>query len=336
MSTVAARATQREEISGRFSGLLGAAIILAGGAVGYGLFPDDLLFLTSITAFALLVLSLDLVVGYAGIATLGQSVMFGAGAYAAGIACVRGLTEPLALLAIGAVAGALAGALSGVVIARAHGLSQLVLSIALVQLAREGANKASFLTGGSDGLSGVAPGPVLGLFQFDIFGRTGFVLGILLLALVFAVLARFVRSPFGLLCRGIKEDPARIEAMGRAPYPALIKMYAVSGAIAGLGGALLAVSTGVVGLDSVSFDRSAEALVMLVLGGIGTLWGALVGTVVFQIVEHIVSAENPFHWLTLMGLLLIAVVLFLPGGLQASVGEVARLLRGRRPVGGKR
>jgi branched-chain amino acid transport system permease protein len=336
VSLVAARAVLRKESSGRYSGLLGAIVILAAGAVGYVAFPDDLLFLTGIIAFALLVLSLDLVVGYAGIATLGHAVMFGAGAYAAGIACVRGLTEPLLLLAIGTVAGALAGAVSGAVIARAHGLSQLVLSIALVQLAREGANKASFLTGGSDGLSGVAPGPVLGLFEFDIFGRTGFVLGIVLLALVFAILARFVRSPFGLLCRGIKEDPARVEAMGRAPYPVLIKMYAASGAVAGLGGALLAVSTGVVGLDSVSFDRSAEALVMLVLGGLGTLWGALLGTVVFQIFEHVVSAENPFHWLTLMGLLLIAVVLFLPGGLQASAGELARLLRGRSSKGGAR
>jgi branched-chain amino acid transport system permease protein len=318
------------DLASRFAqGWIGVASIAVAAIVGYVLFPDDLAFLTRVIAIALFVLSLDLVVGFCGVATLGHAVLFGAGAYAAGIACVNGLTEPSSLLAVGAVAGALAGAVSGALIVRYAGLPQLVLSIAIVQLTYALANKASSVTGGSDGLSGIAPTPVLGLFEFDLWGRTGYLLGLVTLLVTFVVLSLIVRSPFGLLCRGIKEDPLRVEAMGASIYPALVKMYAISGAVAGLGGALAAVTVGVVGLDSVSFERSAEGLVMLVLGGTGTLYGALIGTVVFQLFEHIVSAANPFHWLTLVGLLLIAVVLFLPSGLQGLGSVVTRMLRRR-------
>jgi branched-chain amino acid transport system permease protein len=308
---------------------VGLGTIVAAAALGYFAFPDDLALLTRVIAAALLVLSLDLVTGFCGVATLGHAVLFGAGAYAAGIACVNGWTEPASLLLVGAVAGALAGALSGALIVRYAGLPQLVLSIAIVQLVYALANKASSITGGSDGLSGVTPGAVLGLFAFDLYGRTAYLLGIAVLIVVFVLLSRLVRSPFGLLCRGIKEDPIRIGAMGASAYPALVKMYAISGGVAGIGGALAAVTTGVVGLDSVSFERSAEALVMLVLGGTGSLYGALIGTVVFQLFEHIVSAANPFHWMTLVGLLLIAVVLFLPSGLQ-GIGAMGHRLLSRR------
>lgn len=311
---------------------IGVPILVAVAALGFFAFPDDLAFLSRIIAVALFVLSLDLVVGFCGVATLGHAVLFGAGAYAAGIACVNGVTEPVSLLLIGAAAGAAAGAASGALIVRYSGLPQLVLSIALVQLAYALANKASTVTGGSDGLSGVSADAVLGLFPFDLYGRTGYLLGIAVLLVVFVILSRIVRSPFGLLCRGIREDPVRIQAMGAAAYPALVKMYAISGAVAGIGGALAGVTAGVVGLDSLSFERSAEGLVMLVLGGSGSLYGALIGTLVFQIVEHTVSAANPFHWMTIVGLLLIAVVLFLPGGLQSLGSLVRRRLRRGGPA----
>lgn len=326
---LAAPAPLRAPVAARLAGRLGLPIILAVAGLGYALFPNDLAFMTRVIAAALLVLSLDLVTGYCGVATLGQAVLFGAGAYAAGIVAVNGWSEPVSLLVVGALAGTAAGALSGALIVRYSGLPQLVLSIALVQLAYALANKASSVTGGSDGLSGISPGPVLGLFPFDLYGRTAFLLGVAVLVVVYVALSRLVRSPFGLLCRGIKEDPIRVQAMGAEVYPALVRMYAVSGAVAGTGGALAAVTTGVVGLDSVSFERSAEALVMLVLGGTGTLTGALLGTVVFQLFEHIVSAANPFHWMTLVGLLLIAVVLFLPRGLQ-GIGAALRPLLPRR------
>lgn len=298
---------------------IGVLVILVLAAVGYFLFPNNLALLTRIIAIALLVLSLDLVTGYCGVATLGHAALFGAGAYGAGIAAAHfGITDPIAMLAVGIVAGALAGLVSGVVVLRAHGLPQLVLSIAIVHLAHEAANKASGWTGGSDGLAGIMPDAVFGLWQFDLWGRTAYVFGIVLLLVAFVILRQIVRSPFGMLCRGIKQDPVRVRAMGASVHGTLIKMYAISGAVAGAGGALNAISTQVVGLDSLSFTMSAEALVMLVLGGTGSLYGALIGTISFLWFEDVVSAANPFHWLTIVGALLIAVVLFAPKGLYGS------------------
>jgi branched-chain amino acid transport system permease protein len=303
--------------------VIGIVLIVAVGLAGYWLFPDNLALLTRVIAIALLVLSIDLITGYCGVATLGQAALFGAGAYAAGIACVNGVTEPLTLILIGAAAGAFAGLLMGTIMLRAHGLAQLVLSIAIVQLFHEAANKASAYTGGSDGLAGLMVSPLFGVFEFDLWGQTAYLFGLALLVAVFIALKFVVSSPFGMLCRGIKEDPIRIRAMGSYVFPVLLKMFVISGAVAGMGGALAAISTQVVGLDSVSFELSANSLVMLVLGGLGTLYGALVGTVIFMGFEHVVSAINPFHWMTMVGALLIGVVLAAPGGLSGLLEKIS-------------
>lgn len=305
----------------------GIVCLAAAGVLGFFAFDTDLAFLTRMISAALLALSLDLVTGYCGVATLGHAALYGAGAYAAGIAAVHGFTDPVAMLAIAAGAGALAGALSGIIILRATGLTQLVMSIAVVELASSFANKASTVTGGSDGLSGIVPAPLFGRFEFDLFGQTAYVLSVVTLLVTFAALRMVVTSPFGLLCRGIREDRLRASAIGAHIRSPLLAMYMIAGAVAGLGGGLAAIATGVVGLDSLSFERSASALVVVVLGGPGTLFGALLGTFVFEVFQKIVSAENPFHWLTLIGVLLIAVVLFLPGGLQSVAGRLVRLLR---------
>ena len=305
--------------------LIGIAVMTVIAAIGYFAFPDNLAFLTRMITIALLVLSLDLVTGYCGVATLGHAALFGSGAYAAGILSAHyGINDPLLMMLAGIAGGAIAGLLSGVIILRAHGLPQLVLSIALINLFHEFANKASSWTGGSDGLSGIASDPIFGIFEFDLYGQTAFFFGMALLLVVFVLLRFLVRSPFGMLCRGIKQDPLRIRAMGASPKAALIRMYVISGAVAGVGGALNAISTQVVGLDSLSFTQSAEALVMLVLGGAGSLFGALSGTVIFMLFEDYVSAANPFHWLTMVGALLIAVVLFAPKGLFGTAAAFVR------------
>ncbi|KQQ55121.1 branched-chain amino acid ABC transporter permease [Rhizobium sp. Leaf311] len=306
----------------------GVAVIIAIAILGYFVFPDNLALLTRIIGIALLVLSLDLVTGYCGVATLGHAALFGSGAYAAGIVSAHyGVTDPLLMALVGIIGGAVAGLVCGIVILRAHGLPQLVLSIALIHLFHEFANKASSWTGGSDGLSGISADPVFGYFEFDLYGQTAYVFGVCLLVLIFILLRFLVRSPFGMLCRGIKEDPIRIKAMGASPKAALIKMYVISGAVAGVGGALNAISTQVVGLDSLSFTLSAESLVMLVLGGTGSLFGALAGTVIFMLFEDYVSAANPFHWLTMVGVLLIAVVLFAPRGLYGTAANFSKQRR---------
>ena len=320
---------RRRPIAGDLVGI-GAILLIA--AIGYLLFPNNLALLTRIIAIALLVLSLDLVTGYGGIATLGQAALFGAGAYAAGIGAVHfGITDPLLMTLAGLVGGMVAGFVCGLVMLRAHGLPQLVLSIALVHLFHEFANKTTSWSGGSDGLSGIMPAPLFGLFAFDLWSRTAYAYGVALLVIVFIVLRIVVRSPFGMLCRGAKEDPVRIRAMGASPNATLLRMFVLSGGVAGVGGALSAISTQVVALDSLSFTQSAEALVMLVLGGTGSLFGALAGTVIFMLFEDFVAAANPFHWLTIVGALLVAVVLFAPKGLYGTLADRFSRRGGERP-----
>jgi branched-chain amino acid transport system permease protein len=304
--------------------MFGIVVILSFACVGFVLFPNNLSLLTRIVGIALLVLSLDLITGHCGVATLGQSAVFGAGAYLAGIAAVRwGINDPLLMIAFGAIGGAIVAALSGVIILRGHGLTQLVLSIAIAQMLQQIANKASAYTGGSDGLAGIDPLPIFGLFVINLWGRATYALAIVLVVLVFVFLRILTRSPFGMLCRGIKDDPVRARAMGASVRGTLLKAYVISGAVAGMGGALTAISTQVVGLDSLSFQLSAQSLVMLVLGGAGTLYGALIGTVSFVLFEDFVSAANPFHWLTIVGALLVAVVLFAPKGLYGEAVALA-------------
>ena len=303
------------------------AVVGAIGIAGYVLFPDDLALLTRIISLTFLVLSLDLVTGYCGVVTLGQAAIFGVSAYAVGNACLAGLTDPLALLAIGVAAGALTGVLSGILISRFSALPQLVISIAFGQLVAALANKLSQFTGGSDGLVGISPSALFGIFEFDLFGRTSFGFSLAVLAVVLALLLRFVQSPFGLMCRGIRDDALRARMIGVAVYPRLIAMYGVSGAVAGVGGALSAIHVGVVGLHSVSFELSAETLVMLVVGGAGHLWGALFGSILFQVLGHVVGATNPFQWMTVIGAILIGITLFAPNGLYSAFQFAAAKLR---------
>ncbi|MFL9500515.1 branched-chain amino acid ABC transporter permease [Rhodopseudomonas palustris] len=301
--------------------LIAAAVIAVLGAIGYFVYPDDLAFLIRVIGLAFLVISLDLVTGYCGVATLGHAALFGVGAYAAGNFCLAGVTDPILMLLIGALAGTATGLVSGLLVTRFRGLPQLVLSIAFGQLVAALANKLSSITGGSDGLAGISPSPVFGIFNFDMFGRTGYVFSVIVLLVTMVTLLRFARSPFALMCRAIKDDTLRTRMIGVSVYPRLVVMYCVAGAVAGLGGALTAINTGVVGLDSVGFERSAEALIMLILGGAGNLWGALIGAILFELFHHYVSTASPFHWMILVGVLLIVVVLFFPKGL---VNEVTR------------
>lgn len=322
--------TEKRALSHLIKDAIGISVIALLSWALFVLFPDNLSFLTGMIAIMLLVISLDLVTGICGVATLGHSALFGAGAYAAGIAASNGLTEPVALLLIGLAAGAAAGFCTGAIILRTHGLPQLVLSIALVQLAHELVNKASSVTGGSDGLTGVFVDPLFGVFEFDLWGVTGYWLSIVVLIAVVIFARRLIHSSFGMLGRGLRQEPVRVASLGLAAYPAALKMYSISGAIAGLGGALMALTTQVVGLDSISFTLSAEALVMLIVGGTGSIYGAVIGTFSYMWLEHLISASNPFHWLAIMGAILVAVVLFAPRGLYGTAIEILRIRQARK------
>lgn len=302
-------------------GLLCFACLLA--------FPDQLGLLNRIITMALFVLSLDLVVGYAGLPTLGHAALFGVGAYTAGIVALQLHADPLLGLACGALAGGVTAGLSGLFLIRYQGFTFLMLTVATAQIVQSLAGKFQSLTGGDDGLSGFFMAPLLGRLEFDMAGRTAFIYSAGVLVIVLYLLRRLVSSPFGLSLQGIHQSRARMSALGTAIVPQLWRVYTLAGALAGMAGALSAQCAGIVGLDTLSFSLSAEALVMLVLGGSGTLQGALIGTLVFMLLHHTAASINPYHWLFIIGGLLMVVVLVPQHQLMRVLRQrVARLTGG--------
>lgn len=285
-----------------------AALAVACVAV-YFFLPDQLPLAARIAAMAIFVMSLDLVVGYGGLATLGHSALFGTGAYAAGILATHVTKDPLIGLAVGAAAGAGLAALSGLFLLRYEGLTFLMLTIAVSQIVQNLASKLRKWTGGEDGLSGFSTDKILGIASFDLYGRVAFVYCAVVMLLCLWAMRRLMGSPFGLACMGIHQNRVRMAALGTALRGNLLKLYVWAGVFAGIAGALSAQVNQIVGLDTLGFELSAEALVMLVLGGAGTLYGAIAGTAVFMSVHHVASAINPYHWLFIIGGMLVFLVL---------------------------
>lgn len=309
----------------RRSDLLLPEIALAlSGAAAFFLFPDDLGFITQILVMCLFALSLALVLGQAGISSLGHASLFGAGAYSAGLFAMYVSSDPLLGLAAGAVGGAMVAAASGLIILRAYGATLVMLTIALAQLIAEVANKARPITGGADGLSGYEVAPILRLFPFDFYGRVGFVYALVVLIISYFLVRKIVASPFGLTSRAIRLEHRRMRALGCNVYLHLLAVFTIGGAVAGVAGALSAQTTGVVGLYSLGFGLSAAALVMLILGGVRRLPGAILGTVVYMIIQRVASTYDPAYWLYVVGFLLIGVLTILPNGLMQLV-DMARL-----------
>jgi branched-chain amino acid transport system permease protein len=306
---------------------LAEAVMLACAIAAFCAFPYDLALITRFLVMILFVLSLDLVLGYAGIATLGHAALYGTGAYAAGLFAVHVSGDPLIGLAVGAVSGALLAFVSGLLLMRSHGLTLLMLSIAVTLICQEIANKARDLTGGADGLRGIRMEPVLGMFKFDFVGRTGYWYALAVVVVCYAFLKIVTLSPFGLTVRGIKDSAARMVAIGSPVYWRLVTVYTIGGAIAGVAGALAAQVTQLVSLEVYAFNLSAEALIMLVLGGAGRLYGAVIGVVIFMTVHHIAAAIDPFNWLFIIGALILGIVFFVPSGVLGVPRAISDLLR---------
>jgi len=273
---------------------------------------------------ALFALSLDLVLGYAGILTLGHAAFFGLGAYTAGLLCVHGWGEPLTGLLAAAAVAAIAGFAVSFLVVRGEDLARLMVTMGVGLLLFEAANKAHFITGGVDGLSGVAMWKLFGVFPFDLSGRTAYVYSFVVLLLVFVFLRRLARSPFGLSLRGIRENRLRMPAIGVPVRRRLVAAFTLGAAIAGIAGALLAQTTQFVGLTVLGFQRSGEIVIMLVFGGIGRLYGAFVGAGVYMIAQDQLAKLEPVFWYFWIGLLLVLLVMFARGGL---LGLLDRLLR---------
>ncbi|WP_157018894.1 branched-chain amino acid ABC transporter permease [Mesorhizobium xinjiangense] len=292
-------------------------------------FPTYLMLASQIAVAALFAISVDLILGYAGIVTLGHAMFFGIGAYTAGLLSAKaGWGEPISGLLI---AGAMAGAVGFVVsflIVRVQHLALIMVTLGLGLLTYELANAMSWLTGGTDGLRGIDIWPIFGLFRFDLWGYTAYSYTLAVLFLGFLAARRIVNSSFGLALRGIRENVRRMPAIGSPYRRHLQAIYTISAAIAGLAGGLLTQTTNTVALESLSFQRSADVVVMLILGGTGRLYGAVLGALVFLLVRDRLSGVNPQYWYFWIGLMLMVVVLFMPKGILGGLTRLAGRTKG--------
>ena len=295
------------------------------------LFPTHLSLASQIAITALFALSLDLILGYAGIVSLGHAAFFGLGAYTAGLLSKHGWGKPISGLFLGAGVAAIVGYATSFIIARFRHLALLMITLGMGFLLLEAANSASWLTGGTDGLQGVRTWPLLGRFEFDLYGYTAYTYSLVVLFLLFLLARRVIHSPFGLALRGIRENSVRMPAIGADSRKHIRSIYTMSAAMAGTAGALLTQTTDTVSLGVLDFQRSADVLVMLVLGGAGRLYGGLVGAIIFMVARDNFSGLNPQYWYFWIGLLLVTVVMFLPNGILGGLAALFSRWRGRRP-----
>jgi branched-chain amino acid transport system permease protein len=297
---------------------------------GFILLPEYLSLGARILIYILFALSLDLILGYAGIITLGHSAFFGLGAYTAGILSAKaGITDPFVQMAAAAAAAAVLGMATGAVILRTKALTLLMLTLAITSIVLEIANKATRLTGGADGLSGVVVAPILGLFKFDIFGKTAFLYCMVVLFIAWWAVRRMIYSPFGAMLTGIRENTTRMNAVGAPVYWRLVLVYTISATLAGIAGALLTQVNQFVGLNVLGFEPSGELLVMLILGGVGPLYRAFIRPVVYLIAQDYLAKQFPEYWYFGIGVLLIVVVLFARGGILGLTDKCLSLLKRR-------
>jgi branched-chain amino acid transport system permease protein len=293
------------------------------------LFPTYLTLGSQILIAGLFALSLDLILGYARIISLGHAAFFGLGAYTAGLLARHGLGEPLSGLFAAAAIAALVGWMTSFLIVRGQDLTRLMVTLGIGLMFYEAANQASSITGGVDGLSGVEMKKIFGLFGFGLDGKTAYLYSLAVLFIVFNGARALVRSPFGLSLKGVREGERRMPAIGASVRHKLVAVYTVGACIAGIAGALLAQTTQFVGIDVFGFQRSADIMIMLVLGGTGYLYGGPLGAAVFMILQDYLANLNPVYWQFWLGLLLVLLVLFARGGLMGALVALSGRLPGR-------
>ena len=271
--------------------------------------PDQYLLLNEVAITGLFALSLDLVLGYGGIVSLGHAAFFGVGCYAAGLLTIHGITDPILGLILTALITAALGFASSFLVLRGSDLTRIMVTLSIGVLLGELANRLPSLTGGADGLQGVAPGPLLGTLEFDIFGQTAYGYSLAVTFLLFLIARRFVHSPFGWSVRAVKENQLRTSAIGIPVTRRLVVVYTLAAGIAGVAGALLAQTTQFASLDVLAFHRSADLLLILIIGGTGYLYGGLIGALLFKIVQDAISTFTPQYWEFWIGLILVSLVL---------------------------
>jgi branched-chain amino acid transport system permease protein len=304
-------------LAGRHRFRMIEALPWALAVAAYFVFPDRLTFGSQVLVMVLFALSLDLILGYAGIITLGHAAFFGIGAYTAALMAKRlDLTEPISDLAAAAAAAALAGCASGGLLLRYRGLTLLVLTLAAAIMLQELGNLYHDVTGGYDGIPDIVFAPLFGSFDYDLYGHTIYLYALGVLFVLFMLVRRIVYSPFGQALAGIRENVARMHAIGSPVLGRLVAVYTISAAIAGVAGALFTETNAVVTLGVFDFsDYSAGVMVMLILGGAGRLYGAFVGATIYMVLQDYLAKLSPAFWQFGVGLLLVATVLVARNGL---------------------
>lgn len=287
------------------------------------LVPAKALLFNEIAILALFAMSLDLILGYAGIVSLGHAAFFGFGAYSAALFAKLVMPDPWVGLGVAMGLSALLGAAASVLILRGSDLTRLMVTLGLAAILYELANKLDWLTGGADGLQGVVMGPLhtpFGAFEFDLGGRTAYAYTLVVLFVCLLVARRLVHSPFGHALQALRDNRLRAASIGLSVHARLVAVYTIAAAVAGAAGALLAQTSGFASLDVFDFQRSAEVLLVLVIGGTGYLYGGIFGAIVFKLLHDAVSAWTPQYWNFWLGCFLVLLML---------VGR-ERLIRPRR------
>jgi branched-chain amino acid transport system permease protein len=295
--------------------------------------PTHLGFGTELLITILFALSLDLVLGYAGIVTLGHAAFFGVGAYTVGMLAKYGIwSEPITGLLIAAAAAAVVGLGSGLVLLRTTGLTLLMLTLCTRALLEEAANLGHDWTGGFDGLDSVPIQPIFGIFEFNpLYLTTQYVYALVVLFVGFLIVRTIVYAPFGQSLTGIRENTLRMHAVGAPVNARLVTCYTISAAIAGVAGAVWAQANLYVNLSTLGLDRTATVLIILALGGYGRLYGAFIGAILYMVLSHYLAKAYPTAWQLGLGLLLMVIALCACNGM---IGIVESLLqRGRRVRG---
>ena len=271
--------------------------------------PSHALIINEIAIVALFAVSLDLILGYTGIVSLGHAAFFGLGGYAAALFAKLVMPDPLVGLAFGMAVATLLGFFASFSIMRGSDLTRLMVTLGVGLILLELANKLDWLTGGADGLQGVVMGPLLGKFEFDLYGRTAAYYSLTVLLVFFVLLRRVVHSPFGATLKAIRDNRLRAMAIGIPVNAKLAMVYTLAAGVAGAAGALMTQTTGFASLDLFEFHRSADVLLILVVGGTGWLYGGVVGAIVFKLMQDFLSSITPQYWTFWIGLFLVVLVL---------------------------
>jgi branched-chain amino acid transport system permease protein len=272
-------------------------------------FPGHALIVNEVAIVALFAVSLDLVLGYTGIVSLGHAAFLGLGAYASALFAKHVMPDPLVGLLVGIACSTALGALCSLTILRGTDLTRLMVTLGMALILMELANKLDWLTGGSDGLQGVVMGPVLGRFEFDLYGQTAAWYSLTVFLILFVLARRWAHSPWGATLMAVRDNPLRAMAIGIPVHNRLAVVYTVAAALAGAAGALMAQTTGFASLDVFALERSADVMLMLVIGGVGWLYGGVVGAVVFKLMHDVISGITPQYWTFWIGLFLVVLVM---------------------------